>query len=688
MNDDFLHKYRQPPRKAFARALYQKLEADKVSRWPERRTLAALVASLLLVVTVALSGVRQPQLATLAQIDARSPLDGLQAITAENAAQLEVVARLGSGIFTEVVWAGDTIAAAGARGAWVYPADLSAPPRLFANTSPTIWKTGITLSPDGETLAIADGSSIRLWDVATAVPIKTLSHPGPILALAFSPDGRWLASGNGDGEADNAVFIWDWAEGQTVLRDLTHKNPVTDLAFSPDGAMLASLDSAEIHLFNLNTAVVDHVLDGMRFNPNGGLAFSPDGKTLAAATDHTIALWSVDTGELLDNATFDIYNSNAALISRASITSFTYLPDGQLAVGMEGRGVELWDVERDLARATTSTLDNTRQHVSSIAPSPNGDQIVVLRENNAIELRDTDTLSLAAERRDGTDRVLYVTLLDDDQSVTVAGAGGQMHTYNLNTGQKVREIAGERYYTGDFVMAQHENQVAYLQQGGGIALADAASGEVQRVLPYSDALLIDQLEFSPDGALLAASDVTSNQVLLWDLSSPDTPQVVLETDTQLEGTIAFSPDSRLIGAVTGMNGSVITVVELAAQTEYTLDSAGNRILEIAFSPDGQSVAAITNATVVQVMDVETGEVIHTLSHRGDAIMTEVAFSPDGSILATAAGESLYLWDAEAGTLLARIQEANANRLRFSSDGRYLVTGGWDGFVRVWGVPEN
>ena len=96
----------------------------------------------------------------------------------------------------------------------------------------------VAFSPDGRMLASASSdSTVRMWDAASGQPIRTLEgHSAPVLSVAFSPDGRTLASAS----SDSTVRIWDAASGQPIRTLEGHTAPVLSVAFSPDGRLLAS----------------------------------------------------------------------------------------------------------------------------------------------------------------------------------------------------------------------------------------------------------------------------------------------------------------------------------------------------------------------------------------------------------------------------------------------------------------
>ena len=565
----------------------------------------------------------------------------------------------------------------------------------------------ITLSPDGKYLAVASSIGVWWYDVSTMTPITLCdTERGFISAVSFSPNGQWLATGDGDG----LVKVWNVQHGVCIAqmeRDEEERryHSVSHLVFSPDGQRLAVSSTRDYVLYVYHPETGERLVklhdDPKIFRWRGRtrhpITFSQDGSLLACTMpdeslvaladpngvirlprDSTefIAVWHIETGEQL-----------ACLRDTSSfVESLCFSPCGQfLAAGGQDGSVRVWSV---------ANWQRTQEH------------------------HDYGTEPMQVFY--SVEGVLHAAEKSNDTFVV----------WNVARGEKC-----------DLSVEEHSSlQGAHVRKGTPFVLASTTRREFRkwtvsnsepRSFPHLHTGVPVSLVFSPDGKMLAGGYWSEGEaVMLWDITQPSAPPTCFKLPGR-DYTVSVSTSGKIHATGVDRNAAKVWIIgesepkhtftlcgekkevttAALAQTDILLAcggtesplyvwntetgetlrtlthelSDGDLITDLEFSPDGKLLVSISDpGPVSRLWDIENGEAIEAFPAN-----RAFAFSPCSTLIALSNGKEILLWDISRRETLMRIPQPKDSwvpfALAFSPCGRYLASGAW--WIRGLGIKK-
>jgi WD40 repeat protein len=400
--------------------------------------------------------------------------------------------------------------------------------------------SAIAFSPDGRQLAVGGGDTheVRFWNPHTGgdPSAAVLKHLTRIESIAFSADGRLLASSDGNG----TIKVLDLEAGNVQTLP-GHVGTVFRVAFAPRGQTLASAGADRTaRIWNLNREPEHRRLPLLTSGHYRYLAFSPDGKLLATAdVAGAVRLWEVATWRLLREL------PGPAITDKAS-ASLSFSPDaGTLAVGIDGKNVRLWNVTTGRLHSEVPGPPGAHAHGTF---SADGRILATWGGSAPVVLWDVATMQPLQTLSEKTKWLQPVSLWSSGKQLAGArGDTGDLLFWDSSNGEKTMgNFATGKGWTPCLAHSPDGTTLVTGNGDGTVAFWDTAT-QTRRAATIDPLGAVVCAAFSPDAQTLATFGGDPPKIRLWNVA---TAQDILTLDPPWPGVrdLAFSPRGDMLAA--------------------------------------------------------------------------------------------------------------------------------------------
>ncbi len=556
-----------------------------------------------------------------------------------------------------------------------------------------------------------------------------LRHGMEVTAAAFSPDGRYLATGS----SDRSVKLWDLGNGREVRSYLGHADQVNVVGFSPDGKTIASggLLESDIHLWDADTGKPIKKLTGPGSYVTS-LSFSHDGKTLAAGhagkmggPSGYVTLTDLASGErkrtlqdfrqLVHSVAFNnkgdilavgvgdgamrlyaypkvVENANepeywAQLDNGGATYNVAFSADDKLLIRCGPDGVKVFSVAHPgqafqvSVPKRTVTHPNPEEHFATAITSADSKTLITGASDGVLRMIDLETGQVVSSLRGHAGAMRSLALHPKGTQIASAGSDCMVRLWDFDIVLQARDYVGHEAAVWSAAFSADGKQVVSASGDQTVRIWEVGSAKATHVLkghvgPVTMAL------FAPSGKQVISSGA-DRTLKVWDA---DRGSHVRDL-TGHTGTITgfdVSPDGKRL--VSGGADRMVKIWDLETGKELlTLSGQTSVASAIAIHPSGLKFAVGNVDQTIGLYEM-SGKLIHRWPAHGIAV-SGLSFSPDGKLLASCGADTLVrVWSVAypaASPVSLAGHTGPLSSVAFRKDSQHLVSSGADLSIKLW-----